>query len=116
MTEFAYSLVIRETEPGRATITVYAGGEFFMLPTHGGTLPTGRAETLAAILALVTVDMVAESPFRSVKAVARAWEIAVEQHLALSAQVEAMALDALDQDCWVNVAALAPIWQAKDPV
>lgn len=113
MTEYAYSVVIRAVEvegEARATIDVYHGAEKFTLPTYGGdTFSLDLARTVAAVLELVTVDQVGEPPLTSPKAVARAWEIAIVQHLALAEQIREMMHAAVRGGSTVNLAALAPL-------
>lgn len=113
MIEFAYSInEIRDTGDGNATMTVSAGPDQFRLPGDGETMSIAEAQAVGAVLELLTVEQVNRSPFAGVRgpyATARAWQLAVVQHMATSATIRGLATIAAEAGAPINDEALRPL-------
>lgn len=112
MTDFAYRVAIRATGPNRAEILVLCPGQDFDFRLGDGDMSTVEAQAVGAVLELLTVDQVNLSPFAGTlgpKATARAWSLAVIQHLQTSEALRGIAAAAAAAGADVNTEALKPL-------
>lgn len=110
MTEFVYGVNIRATTEGTATLRVTAGAMTFEMPNpEQPPLTIAEAQTLGAVLELVTVEQLARSPLPGARATAFGFMHTVTEQFRFAETVRAMAAEAEAEGVAVNHEALVAL-------